>query len=65
MNRLIKLVQWLKKDFRKASVDDIKNLVRKIEQNKRYKGWTKEGYKVTIKNFYRWLEGNGEEYPEK
>jgi site-specific recombinase XerD len=65
MNRLTKVAEWLGKDFPKADKEDIKNLVRRIEQSEDYTAWTKKDYKVAIKRFYKWLEGDGETYPDK
>jgi integrase/ribosomal protein L40E len=52
------------KDFEEATKDDIVDLVRRIE-SRRISAWTKHDYRVTLKKFYKWLKGNGEEYPEE
>ena len=52
----------LKKDFDQATIDDLKALVRIID-DKDYAAWTKVTYKVVLKRFYKWLKGNNEEYP--
>jgi integrase len=59
------VAQLLNKDFPKATKEDIKELVRKVELNDKYSEWTKSGYRVTLKKFYKWLEGFEEGYPEK
>jgi len=61
LNRLAKI---LKKDFDSANKEDIERLAAEIEKSD-YTDWTKHDYRVTIKIFYRWLEGNDEEYPKK
>ncbi|NYZ78260.1 hypothetical protein H0N96_02550, partial [Candidatus Micrarchaeota archaeon] len=63
--RLFKIAVMLAKPFKQASKDDIQALVGQIERNPKYTAWTKHFYKVTLKKFYKWLEGNGEEHPEK
>lgn len=65
LNRLSRIAEWLDKDFRKATKQDIKSLVTKIELTEGYREWTKSGYKVAIKRFYKWLEGSEEGYPDK
>ncbi len=65
LNRLYKITQLLKKDFTKATKQDIKDLVRKIELNQDYSAWTKHDYKVSIKKFYQWLVGFEKEYPNR
>lgn len=59
---LIKVAEILNKDFMKASREDIEQVVYEIE-NANFSEWTKHDYRVTIKKFYKWLKGNGEEYP--
>lgn len=59
---LLKLSEWLAKDFDQADRKDIESLVGKIQLNESYKDWTKHLYKVAIKKFYKWMNG-GEEYP--
>lgn len=48
------LAKLLKKDFNKATIDDIKRVVTEINQSK-HADWTKSDYRVTLKRFYRWL----------
>lgn len=60
---LKKIAKWIEIDFDKANKDDIKQLVKKIEFSEKYEDSTKHIYKVTIKKFYKWLNG-GEDYPE-
>ena len=55
----------LNKDFDKVTKDDLVKFVRDIELNDDYSDWTKSDYKITLKKFYKWLKGNGEEYPEE
>ncbi len=52
----------LGKDFDKADVTDLKNLVRQID-SRDCAAWTKITSKVVLKRFYKWLKGNNEEYP--
>lgn len=52
----------LGKPFEDATVDDIKNLVCRIERSG-YSPWAKHDYKVALKRFYKWLKGNDEGYP--
>ncbi len=60
---LIQICKMFNKDFKKATKEDLIVLMRKIEQ-KDYADWTKHDYKVIIKCFYKWLNGD-EEYPDK
>lgn len=54
---LINLNQkYLKKDFDKATKEDLKAAIKVIDDNPKYSVWTKQGYRVIIKKFYRWLE---------
>jgi site-specific recombinase XerD len=70
-HKLQKLGRWLKKDFDAVTEQDLRSLVtflskgRAREDGGVYKRGTLHGYKVTLKRFYRWLEGNDEEYPRK
>ena len=61
---LFKLSQWMEVPFDKAEKEDIVKVIRKI-QMKDYSEWTKKDYKIVIKRFYKWLNGNDEEYPDK
>jgi site-specific recombinase XerD len=60
----------LKKDFSKATKEDIVTLCSTIN-NKDYMDWTKHGYLVMTKRFYKWLrETEGQnfvknEYPQE
>ena len=49
-----KIAGMLKKDFSKATKEDIVTLCSAIN-NKDYKDWTKHGYLVMTKRFYKWL----------
>ena len=58
------LARWLKKPFRKATKDDLIALVGELEQ-KKYSEYTKYDFRVILKMFYKWLEGNDETFPKK
>ncbi|MGA2916624.1 MAG: tyrosine-type recombinase/integrase [Sedimentisphaerales bacterium] len=70
-HKLRRLADWLKKDFDVVTEEDLRSLITFISKgNPRLNGGkfsqgTVHGYKVTLKRFYRWLEGNDEEYPRK
>lgn len=53
-------------DLSKATIQDIRNIVTKIEK-KEWSPYTKHGFKVLIRRFYRWVEGIDEKgvYPER
>ena len=59
---LIKIAQILDKDFERATKEDIERVICEIEKSN-YSDWTKHDFRITIKKFYKWLKGNGEEYP--
>ncbi len=65
--KLIKLADKYKIDLDKTTIEDIKSIVADIEKNKNYTEWTKAGYKLTIKKFYKWLElkWDSKDFPEK
>jgi len=44
-------------DFEKVTIEDIKNLIIEMEKQN-YSDWTKQGYRVTIKKFWKWLDGD-------
>lgn len=52
----------LEKDLDKATIEDIKKIVSEIQQ-KNYSPWTKHGYMIMIRRFYKWLYKT-EHYPE-
>ncbi len=56
------LAKWLKMPFDKATKEDLIEVVSEIE-NQPYKENTKYDFKVVLKTFYKWMNGNGEEYP--
>jgi len=58
------IANWLGKDFDKATKEDIERIVGYIATSN-YQEWTKWSYRVIIKLFWKWLEGNDEYYPEK
>jgi integrase len=62
--KLFRIIHLLGKDLNRASEEDIKAIIRKVELNGDYTEWTKSNYRVTIKKFYKWLEGDND-YPKK
>jgi len=59
---LRKLAKWLGKDFRDATKDDIKRVVREIEMSN-YSMLTKMELKITVRKVYQWLE-DADDYPD-
>lgn len=60
---------YLKKDFDKATKNDLKNAILQIENKDNLSPWTKESYKAIIKKFYKWHAFGDDykarmEYPE-
>ncbi len=55
--------EWIDKDFDKINKDDIITFLSKLDKSK-YSINTKKDYKVLLKRFYKWLQGNDEEYPQ-
>jgi integrase len=51
---------YFKKPLTEVTKDDIKDCIREVE-NRDISPWTKQGYKVTIKKFFKWLEYRDEE----
>ena len=58
-----KISERLDKNFDSVTKKDIQDLVATINTSS-YKEWTKTGYKVVIKRFWKWLK-NSEEYPQE
>jgi site-specific recombinase XerD/ribosomal protein L40E len=56
------MAKWMKKDFAKATKDDILNLITELDA-KDYSEYTKYDFKIVLKMFYKWLLGNDEEFP--
>jgi integrase/recombinase XerD len=57
------LSKWLNLEFEKATKEDIKNLVGKLETSK-YSYSTKRDLKITLRKLYKWLRGT-ETIPEE
>lgn len=58
---LPQLSEMLGIGFKKATKDDIKKVVVKVEQ-KEISDWYKKDFKIILKFFYKWMNG-GEDYP--
>ena len=57
------VARWATKSLDKTNKKDIIKIVGKLERSK-YSSEVKHAIKVSIKKFYKWLNG-GEDYPEK
>jgi len=65
----MRLVKWLGKDLDKVNKEDIVKLLSKIRQMDKVFGEGKFAestfvdFKISLKRFFKWYKGNGEEYP--
>jgi len=70
-HKLCRLALWIKKDFNAVEESDLRSVLTFLSKGNarldggRYSQGTIHGYKVTLKRFYRWLEGDDEDYPRK
>ena len=62
---LPRISKGIRKDFEKATTNDIKHFLAEVNQSK-YADWTKQDYRVGLKRFYRWLKAlpNDQDPPE-
>jgi hypothetical protein len=61
---LITIRKQLGKSFQKASKEDIRSLLKRMEE-KGYKTATQEKFRIILKMFYKVVYGNNEYYPEQ
>jgi len=54
---------WLKTDFKKATQNDLLDLVSLMDA-KDYSEYTRYDFKIVLKMFYKWLLGKDEEFPK-
>jgi site-specific recombinase XerD len=59
---LLKMSNWLGKDYKDANKEDLKGLIRHIETSS-YAAHTKTELKLTIRKLYMWIEDT-EDYPD-
>lgn len=62
LQKLPRVAKDLGKDFEACTREDLVRFVEGIER-RAYSEWTKQGYKVTLKRFWRWLRNSEDEYP--
>lgn len=71
LNRLWDVARLMEKDFDRITKRDVEKLVAKIRNyrnlrtGKPYAEWTVADILMTIKRFWKWLEGDGEDFPAK
>ncbi|MDO8634125.1 MAG: tyrosine-type recombinase/integrase [archaeon] len=56
-------LQKMNATLQSASIEHLKELVINIDGNPKDSDWTKRDRKIVIKCFYKWLLGDGEEFP--
>ncbi len=61
---LFRLAKMMDKSFSEANKEDLQKVMAVIEK-KEWSPNSKQTFKIMMKKFYKWFEGNGEEYPEK
>jgi site-specific recombinase XerD len=61
---LLLLRKQLDKPFKDAKKEDIKKLLKWMDEDKNYKASTIEKMRTILKSFYKIVYGNNEEYPE-
>lgn len=75
---LRRISYWLgNKDFRSVSQDDVERFIERVDGNRlsfpnesrearpvSYAAWTRRDIKVCLKKFYKWLLGDGRQYPD-
>jgi integrase/recombinase XerD len=64
LNRFWNLARYVNKDFNRLNRKDIEELVGKV-QNNGFSPQTVSDHLVVVKKFWKWLEGDDEEYPDK
>lgn len=52
---LVLIAKRLKRDFDKATIDDLKKFIVGIQGRSDYSEWTKQSYRVILKKFYKWM----------
>ena len=62
---LISLRKKLGKPFKDASKDDIRSILKWMDEEKHYRASTNEKFRQILKLFYKVVYGNGESYPEQ
>ena len=65
IDRLRWWAEYLKKDFRKATKEDLEAGYEAIKARKDLKVGTINFYITMLRQFYKWLEGDDEEFPKK
>jgi site-specific recombinase XerD len=63
LTRLTKIREMVGKSLREASKNDLEKVLADLG-NRQLSSRTIQGYKITLKSFYKWLLGNNEEYPD-
>ncbi|MFH1440168.1 MAG: tyrosine-type recombinase/integrase [Candidatus Woesearchaeota archaeon] len=58
------LDKHLEKDFNDADINDLRKIINVIQFNEKLSPYTKSTYKICIKRFYKYLNGD-KDYPEK
>jgi site-specific recombinase XerD len=67
---LVNIARWLDKPFEKATKKDMEKIMMKLEDvkgektNRPYSEWTKKGYRIIVRKFYKWMKGT-KIYPEE
>lgn len=67
---LIHIAEWLSKPFDKANKKDIERIMMKLEEakgeqtHKLFSEWTKYGYRIILRKFFKWLRGT-RYYPDE
>ena len=64
LNRFWNIARYVKKDFDCLSRKDVEGLVKRVQGNG-FSPQTISDHLVVVKKFWKWLEGNYEEYPAK
>ena len=63
LGQMVMMAQILNKELDEATRQDIEALVVKIHERPNLSERTKVDYKGSLKQFYKWLKGNDEDYP--
>jgi hypothetical protein len=62
---LLSLRKQIGKSFREATKEDIRGILKWMDEEKHYRASTNEKFRQVLKLYYKVAYGNGESYPEQ